>query len=979
MALAIKMQQGGETPVLYSFYGKQYDYNDLAKDADQGVNEYLQTLNRGEKDYNNFRSAYLDLMSGIKDGTVTFSDGRFHDSKGRYKNSDKKEQDYYGLMASYIYNKMGKSSVYEKPEDTSKIGWNNGGIQEAFMNEMFNSNNPRTADFLDLDKEENGVRATTNRAAYLSRAFRNIANNWDNTFRDYTDADKVKYIALLNDAASRLDDGTIDPGDYLALSKIVDGIDFRELMSTGAQRVELNNTNLSNNTNLDNNTNLENNSDDSSNKPSYKLKHTSLLDNTYDNTILNKMVSVMQKVPTDSLIGILRNQCYNQHYSFSRDRRIQTLFNNAQISDKFGTNIILNALLNNGKLKHADPNNNNLYYVPGLRTKAGTGWVWDRANNTFTEMRLEDIPWARNRWLVQRNKQGGILKAQQGSELDWYSGITDFNPTGYTTKYGNTLHGMRSNGVYGDAYTNGGIGSVDTRYKTDPNFSDYSQTGKDYGSAVENQQYYKQFTDDLISSAREYLNAADKVNLTDNLFLRWAKSYDASLPTNSKSSFFDGNNLRTSWEVKNNDSYGRHTKTTTDLIDRINRIRYDQLIGQGHNDYLKEGIRYFYKDKNSNKHWIDPELIKSGKYNVSTNGIKTTEGNIDWTDYEITGLAQNQGQNQGSSVDLTNDTKKQNWYEKYGKTVAQDLAPIGIGINRLYRSISANNKIADTVQKSLNPVLKNTYELYSPVTGAFSEMQLRNRQAADLRRQSNQPYTSDASLNAARQFDANRQGNELQYQGFLADDKEIQRTKAEALKRQEDNIQRRTDVANFNRESINQTNRQRAQIEAQRINSNWQSVDTFLKQIEQDLRSKNAERDYDRRVEMANNRSQSLNIDTANLSREYEVRERKLKQKYNDKLSELNAKYQVKLEQFKKLYGEEADYTNKDFYINYIKECRKARDEYYTASDQNAADASTAQKNYIDSLRTQMSQGNIFKKGGKLSLYSIELLHKVMN
>jgi len=46
-------------------------------------------------------------MSGIKDGSIIVTDGRFHDSKGRYKNSDKKNKDYYGIMANYIYGKMG--------------------------------------------------------------------------------------------------------------------------------------------------------------------------------------------------------------------------------------------------------------------------------------------------------------------------------------------------------------------------------------------------------------------------------------------------------------------------------------------------------------------------------------------------------------------------------------------------------------------------------------------------------------------------------------------------------------------------------------------------------------------------------------------------------------------------------------------------------------------------------------------------------
>lgn len=81
MSLAKKMQQGGTTPNLYSFYGKQYDYNDLAQAADQGLNEYLTTLKRGEKDSDDFRTAYANIMAGIKDGSITFDNGQFHDSR----------------------------------------------------------------------------------------------------------------------------------------------------------------------------------------------------------------------------------------------------------------------------------------------------------------------------------------------------------------------------------------------------------------------------------------------------------------------------------------------------------------------------------------------------------------------------------------------------------------------------------------------------------------------------------------------------------------------------------------------------------------------------------------------------------------------------------------------------------------------------------------------------------------------------------
>ena len=48
------------------------------------------------------------------------------------------------------------------------------------------------------------------------------------------------------------------------------------------------------------------------------------------------------------------------------------------------------------------------------------------------------------------------------------------------------------------------------------------------------------------------------------------------------------------------------------------------------------------------------------------------------------------------------------------------LAPDLIGAGRLWASLHTNNRVYDTVLPSLKPVLKDTYERYSPVTGAFS-------------------------------------------------------------------------------------------------------------------------------------------------------------------------------------------------------------------------------------------------------------------
>lgn len=965
MSLAKKMQQGGTTPNLYSFYGKQYDYNDLAQAADQGLNEYLATLKRGEKDSDDFRTAYANIMSGIKDGSITFDNGQFHDSKGRYTNSDKKNKDYYGLIANYIYGKMGKSNVYQAPKDPSKIEWGNGSVKTALMRQLFNSDNGNVKDFLELDAEKNGVRSIANRSTYLSNALQSVADNWDNTFQGYQDADKSRYVPLLVNAAKALRDGTINPGDYLALSKAVGGMDFREMMATGTPTVQEQPT--------------QQLQDAPVQQPQIKTKHASLFDKSYDANTMSRMTSIMVKIPSKGLINILRNSFYNRYYRFGSDPRISQIFGSSNISSKAGVTATLNALQAQGVLQNADPNNPNLYYIPGLRTKKGTGWVWDKATNTVTEMLLDNIPYAKSRMMqVQAHRDGGILFAQQGTKLPWYNGINDFDVNKFSSNWGNTLYGINNKGVYGSPYGNSGRGANDSRYKTDSNYSDYTQKGQSYASEVENQQAYKDFTNTLLSAAQEYEKTYDK----KNPFYIWAHLADKNLPSNSKATFFDqDDNLRTSWGAPNKDSYMRGPRETiTNLSDYIRSIRNDQLLANRHNDLMKEGTRYFYTDTNGVKHWVDPEIAKSGKYQVSSNGIKSVDGITNWTDYELTGVTPDTSkQGNESAINPTQQPEsKPNWFQQNGLKLAQDIAPLAVGAGRLFDSLHTNNKVADIVKKSIKPVLKNTYELYSPVTGAFSEMQFRNRQAADVRRQAAQPYTSDASLNAARSLDANRQAADLQYQGFLADDKEILRTKQEALKRQEDNIARRTDTANFNRASINQANRELAQVEAGRLKSNWQSRDNFLSGIESDLKQRNAQRDYDRRVELAENKQRSLSLDMQDMKRSYEIKARNLKQQDQDSINDMSQEFNAKLAAWQAVNGEYADYTTQPFYKDYIAKARALRDKYYTDSDALAEEQSRGTRQYIEGLRTKMNQSTLFRKGGKLSPSTMNLLHKVM-
>ena len=964
MSLAKKMQQGGTTPNLYSFYGKQYDYNDLAQSADQGLNEYLATLKRGEKDSDNFRTAYTNIMSGIKDGSITFDNGQFHDSKGRYTNSDKKNKDYYGLMANYIYRKMGKSNVYQAPKDPSKIEWGDGSVKTALMRQLFNSDDGNVKDFIELDAEKNGVRSIANRSTYLSNALQSVADNWDNTFQGYQDADKSRYVPLLVNAAKALRDGTINPGDYLALSKAVGGMDFREMMATGTPIVQEQPTQQLQQTPVQ--------------QLQIKTKHASLFDKSYDANTISRMTSIMAKIPSKGLINILRNSFYNRYYRFGSDPRISQIFRSSNISSKAGVTATLNALQAQGVLQNADPNNPNLYYIPGLKTKNGTGWVWDKANNTVTEMLLENIPYAKAK-LNPTYKNGGILFA--GSGAKFYEGLRPFDQSGYQRTWSNTPYRINEKGEYEEGgYSIPGAGINAGTYQSDPNYRDFSKEGRERAATIENTQNYRNFTQRLLDGYKAYMNAADKSTQTreNNAFINYTRGYDAK-QTNPELRFWDGDNLRTEWTASGNDYYGQPGQKIVGADKRITHLRTDNIIGGGHDNYRASGKRYFYKDENGTIHWVDPKDAESGKYTMKE-GVKTTEGDTDWTDYELIGATPDTSkQGNESAINPTQQPEsKPNWFQQNGLKLAQDIAPLAVGTGRLFDSLRTNNRVADVIRRSIKPVLKDTYELYSPVTGAFSEMQLRNRQAADVRRQAVQPYTSDASLNAARSLDANRQANNLEYQGFLADNKEIQRTKNEALLRQEDNAERRSEVDNYNREAFNNNEIRKAYLEADRLKSNWLSKDNFLSGIESDLRYRNAQRDYDRRVELAENRQRSLALDMDDINRPYTIEARNRKLTYDFDRNKLANEFDAKLANWQKINGEDADYTSQPFYIDYIQKQRDLLDQYNKDSDDIAVRLSKDTRQYVNSLRTKMNQNTLFRKGGKLSPTTMNLICKVV-
>lgn len=433
-------------------------------------------------------------------------------------------------------------------------------------------------------------------------------------------------------------------------------------------------------------------------------------------------------------------------------------------------------------------------------------------------------------------KQGGILYAKDGVQLPWYSTLQDYDPTKYTTQYGNTLYGINTNNQYTGnlVYGNAGNGLGTSRYKPDSRYSDFTITGQDNAKNIENQQYYKQFTNDLVNSYNQYIaNPTDK----NNLFYRWAHAVDATLPKGSLSTFFDNNDkLRTSWDIKNYDSYGRNTiQKYTNGLDYLLHIRNDQLLANRHNDFLKEGVRYFYTDNAGNKHWISPEDAQ--KYTISKNGITSINGNTKWTDYEITNPTKLGGTNPTTMQKSHVLTDVLNGLKNHLPDIAEAAR---VGWNN-----SFNNKQKDYQLAHLRPVLLEPYSFYRKIYGDYGTMSEYNRQGANTQNVANTiaSNTADSSLAAATQLQGASQANDLAIKGRLADNQMIRDTYEKALAQNKENLQIANSVANTNRKNLNDNDRERAQVVLATNTMNHQNWDKFWQA--QDLKAQHAQDERD--------------------------------------------------------------------------------------------------------------------------------------
>lgn len=861
-------------PRLYNRGNDQIDLDDYIRNLESGFDAWLNSRKIKDKYKDAVREAYREMVTRLNSGDGSFTSmlgGGFQDSTGKLRNADK-GFDATGIAASYLGSTLRSMSVYKKPESSSK--YEDGAIG-AIIRERLLGSAGTIQDFIDRDQPKNGVRSNIQRSKDFKDVLEKIVSdlrtgsgkfsNWTEDQRTKSASDLEGLFTIFNN------DGQVTDDEYLQLAKGTGIPNLREWFSTTTVPTSDRAVVKQGRTYADKIRRIEKDW-----KPWMGELMNPIIIGKYDMSRLgptnasilsNALNNASVQDLTDIIQDVLQGKTLNTRF-VSKNFNGQNPFGGAT-EENVRNFLLSNAiqLLKNKTANHRNglhnygESNPNTYYIAGTRTDRNTAFIYDDANKTISEVSIHDIPY----WQNYINNWWDSLD-ESGDE-------NDLNPTltaVYKRKNGGTIKKLATGGSadYNDVAKYNLVDGRNTRYMY--NIPDKQWIQRNLLSV-----------NTIAPNNKQYNSEGNVTEMqSSDLFKNWVK--DLTNPENKELAKYWAENYLKNHQDKKIADFWRNKWYTNGVFD-FNRFiiekglngRFvwdDNLGGVGHDMYAKSV-------------WYNPE---DKMYH--SNLVEGYEADGDWTfDKDrflyIRNMKRKSNPTQealaarravvASAKSPTAKTKEQlfqlnssivNERDVKAKDESNDentvlntivgLAPNILSASRLLTSIRANNRIAKTIRPSLKPVLKDTYERYSPVTGAFSQMQLRNRQAADVLSASYKPFTSDAELAAARMLEGQRQANELQAKGFLVDDQEIKRTQEQALARQEDNIARRSEAANFNRASINQVNRELAQLEATRINKNWRSWDNFLSGIEKNLYN-NKEALYnaavdDARVEMEN-------------------------------------------------------------------------------------------------------------------------------
>lgn len=404
-------------------------------------------------------------------------------------------------------------------------------------------------------------------------------------------------------------------------------------------------------------------------------------------------------------------------------------------------------------------------------------------------------------------KEGGsIQKLASGNSINgnpWFSTLdgkkvsnpdTDFHASIDMSKLV-SIDGKTGNII--DATISNTPGTVDTRYQA------AAGNTLENTRAIESHPYYQWFDTQLYNNHK-----------ITPVGTAWQDAADLNIPKGSKASFKDENgNYRTSWTNTNNDIYGNPGQTYNTDEAYTHGVRYDGINGARHSVFLNRGARYFYKDTEGNKQYVNLSDADKKNYSISKEPVWSGWSNDKhtwWDDYEITGA--------NSQVNPAENNKDKPGF-KFNNPINKQLIIDMMDQIRVNNAINANNRIAATLKQS--PILYDPQEDHRYVQSDLDAEMNGQQAAAQLARTASHPITSDGNLQSMLQLEAASKGNDAIIAGRQQSNQRLREMQEQAWQQELVNHTSRHDVAMKNRESLYNTTNYNKQIDATNINANY--------------------------------------------------------------------------------------------------------------------------------------------------------------
>lgn len=893
----------------YKYKDKNYKLSDFQEGVGDGWEEYRTALKDEEKNRDALNQAYNYMLDGIANGTVTIKNGNFYTTDQNILDN----KDIFGQVTYYLKSQLGKSEEYISPEEKRKVDFSNDAFRKNFNNYVFNSDDFNLNDFIELDPldEKTGKRGTVNRINAIKEYLDQI--DFDRDFKNLDEPTKARYQKYIENAKKAISDNTISSNEYLDLSRLFGyGGQWNKIFTTEGTPAE------------------PDKEETSAQQAQVQQTPQQMLDNFMVNEIPEFTGQESEYELNTPKFGRYTFQIWENIMKNINNKdlvRMMDLLNDNPNINLSNMKYVVESAKKTGaaKLRIAYPNNaqsrsfvlNTMKYR-NLLTKIGDGLymyysnrspyalIWDEKQNKLYKKA------ARNVEYIVKSKLNEFNQINGNTEGNWYKKYQQPDNT-------SEVESAKNGGVLkasGGLNFNLAVGNNETKDLKLPNgltiplLSSINPAKLPEGGFDDFNQAVIYNDEDLLDSNRlkriwnketgkyELAKRGDQA-ATDNISTG-NKLYDVEGVEGSQEK--DDNLYKVSWNknwinrLMNNPKLAEAFARRYISLNGVNGDKFKQLWFNPDDTFNHENFKKAIPRGDEKIHIWSEGLNGTGHdvYAGRVYGIATGDGNVKYYNHipegwqvsgdkikfdDITNLymltpksgeqkVENQDQEGERIQDKENieDLNIKNPYDDRSKENS-------LALLRLIKTLDNNRKNANILRSGTTLKQYDTYETYAPIKGAYSIKSTLANQAADIQsRMANQGFV-DWKQQALANSLAQSQADQYNEKGIASDVQERQRTEAISRELQERNLARRQEVADKNINESALYRQQLASIDASRNMKDHESWDTYLKQIEEQLRS-------DR-------------VDKQNKYEDYiqKVIAGRVAEKYTDKINAIQAKF----------------------------------------------------------------------------------------